>query len=436
MSVEILNSKEREFISEKVFPNGFRLIIHQMPHVDTVAGRVSVKAGSMYEFPHLAGSSHFVEHWIPGGTKHLSTYRDVEAFVESKGGDLEEETDYLWVSHMAKLPAEHREHLVPFLFEHVDKPRFRTRDFKREKKIITEEILEEIDNPEKYAHNLLIQHLWKNHPAGMGFGPLGTIESVKSFKKEDLISEFKRLWRPNNMFLVLAGNIDEAQTIKQVEKTFGRLKKTEGKLEIVPPPAYTRENGRVYIRTKRLNQVQILLAFTLDPSLIEKNILAIELLNKILDRNINHSLIHTYGRGYGSEVDIDDIYVGFGNIIVTTSVSSRRAEKAVDEIIRQVNILKLNEANILVEKEYLKGKKTLNLEGPEKMTEFISETAVQGINPISPRELKQKIDRITIEELEEVQKNIFTNDNAVLVLLGSIPTKMASHYEQKLQFGR
>ena len=65
-------------------PNGLNVLTHAMPHIETVALGIWVKAGARDERPEENGIAHFLEHMAFKGTKRR-TAKDIAEEIEFGG---------------------------------------------------------------------------------------------------------------------------------------------------------------------------------------------------------------------------------------------------------------------------------------------------------------------------------------------------------------
>ena len=72
-------------------PNGLNVLTHAMPHIETVALGIWVKAGARDERPEENGIAHFLEHMAFKGTKRR-TAKDIAEEIESAGGEINAST--------------------------------------------------------------------------------------------------------------------------------------------------------------------------------------------------------------------------------------------------------------------------------------------------------------------------------------------------------
>ena len=71
-------------------PNGLYVVTHNLPHLETVALGIWVKAGARDERPEENGIAHFLEHMAFKGTERRSA-RAIAEEIESAGGEIRSE---------------------------------------------------------------------------------------------------------------------------------------------------------------------------------------------------------------------------------------------------------------------------------------------------------------------------------------------------------
>ena len=71
----------------KTLSSGVRIVMEQIPYVQSVAIGIWVRAGAVDEEQKYAGISHFIEHMMFKGTTHRSA-RQIAADIDKIGGCL------------------------------------------------------------------------------------------------------------------------------------------------------------------------------------------------------------------------------------------------------------------------------------------------------------------------------------------------------------
>ena len=95
---------------------------------------------------------------------------------------------------------------LDYLINYVNSPYFTDENVEKEKGIICEEINMLQDNPEWFAEEEMQRMLYQKHNFRIPIA--GTCESVRTITKEDLYNTYNAFYNPNNMHLLIGGDID------------------------------------------------------------------------------------------------------------------------------------------------------------------------------------------------------------------------------------
>lgn len=144
--------------SKTVLENGIRVVSSRMLGVRSVCLGVWVDTGSRDEKPGENGISHFIEHLVFKGTKKRSA-RDIAVSLESVGGSLNAFTGREHTCYYAKVLDEHVGIALDILSDILKNSLFRQADFKKEKSVIIEEIMDAEDTPSDLIFDLFMEAL-------------------------------------------------------------------------------------------------------------------------------------------------------------------------------------------------------------------------------------------------------------------------------------
>ncbi len=432
MSAEIPNSPERPFVTEKKWPNGFTLLLHHMPYSQLTAGRLALKAGPRYETPRRVGVHHYIEHLLADGTAKHPNFHSLFTHLSRIGMDYAYETDFDQSVYSLKTRKVDSSEIVPYFADLVERPRFYKKDRLREEKIVNGEILEYIDAPDEHVDDMFMVEAYKLFPVGTGI--LGKKESLALVKARKIVEqEFRKVYRPDNMVLALAGNFNEAEIIKQVDQTFGKLvNHGPSKLNSYPTPIYTPNGRHIVIKNRELEQVQVLLGFPIEKDLLEKHYYAIDLLALMVAKSIHFKLIEKYGKGYQT-LTAPWIYSDFGAIRTKIAVKKRDVPFVIETMAREIREQRLDQEEISLIKDRQKGIYTRAFEGTAEIAEHMTESYFSTGKILSLEQLELKVDAVQEKTLRDLHEKIFTNENAILAMLGPISRKDAPKHQQKLQ---
>lgn len=110
---------------------------------------------------------------------------------------------------------------------------------KKEKGIILEEASMYKDNNARVMYNKLRENTYINHPEK--YLVVGTDEDIKRITKEDLETCYKSFYVPNNMYLIISGNININKAIEIIKEETKHFKKNED----LPTKIYPEEPDNV-----------------------------------------------------------------------------------------------------------------------------------------------------------------------------------------------
>ena len=215
-----LNAGEsNQTIERIVLANGITLIVVENQAADLIAGRFFLKnAGSIWEKREQAGLSHLVSAVITKGTANLSAIEIAEK-VESVGASLgaDASADYFLLS--LKTVATDFPVMLELLGEIMRSPTFPEGEVELEKKLTSQSIRSQQEQPFNVAFNQLREMMYPQHLYGVSI--LGTEETVANLSSQDLQTYHQTYFRPDNLVISISGRITETEAVSLVEQVFG-----------------------------------------------------------------------------------------------------------------------------------------------------------------------------------------------------------------------
>ncbi len=195
--------------------NGLQIVAQPMPDFESVAVSYYVHTGSRDEAdPSIAGVSHFLEHMVFKGTKDLD-WQEITLEFNKIGAELNAFTSHESTVYYARVLSEYLDRAVALLSDMVY-PRLDEKDFTMEKEVIINEIARSEDQPYNVAYRKLMQTYFGNHPLGRDV--LGSRESIRGMKIEDMRDYWKRRYAANNLIFSIAGKFDWDHVLELIEK--------------------------------------------------------------------------------------------------------------------------------------------------------------------------------------------------------------------------
>lgn len=158
-----------------------------------------------------AGVAHYLEHKMfdmPGG-------RDITEEFAALGANVNAFTTYDMTAYYFSCTG-HFDESLALLLEFVSTPYFTKESVDRERPIIEQEILMYDDSPESRLFEEMNGMLYRHHPLREPIS--GSVESIARITPEILRECYRAFYRPGNMMLCVAGDVDEQQVLSLAEK--------------------------------------------------------------------------------------------------------------------------------------------------------------------------------------------------------------------------
>ena len=134
-------------------PNGLNVLTHAMPHIETVALGIWVKAGARDERPEENGIAHFLEHMAFKGTKRR-TAKEIAEEIESAGGEINASTGMETTTYYARVLKDDWALALDILADIFTESALDDEELERERDVILQEIAAANDQPDDLVFDL------------------------------------------------------------------------------------------------------------------------------------------------------------------------------------------------------------------------------------------------------------------------------------------
>lgn len=419
METTLAQVSEPRDIQREVLPNGLIVLSEEMHHLRSIAIGIWMKTGSRDEAPEFNGISHFVEHMVFKGTTTRSA-QEIARQVDSIGGNMDAFTGKETICFNIKVLDEHLPTALDILSDLVRNPVFNPKDIIREKGVILEEIKMDEDNPDYLVHEIFTQNFWKDHPLGKPI--LGTKETVRSFKQENLFDFYRQRFAPNNIIISAAGNLNHKRFVDLIKARFANLPSVPNGYH-QPAPAVT---PRIITRNKKsLEQVQLCMGVPSHPISHEKRYVSY-VLNTVLGGGMSSRLFQKIreeqGLVYSIYSDLNP-YRDTGCLTVYAGTSVESTHKVVDSVLAEFRELKskpLPEEEVRRAKDQLKGSLMLSLESSTSRMSNLARQEMYFDRFFTLDETINLIESVSAEQLYDMSNQLFQADKIAVTALGNL----------------
>ncbi|BAM03141.1 peptidase M16 family protein [Phycisphaera mikurensis NBRC 102666] len=207
----------------RVLPNRMVVVVQKVSTAPVVSAQVWVKTGSLYEQEHVgAGLSHFLEHLLSGGTTSTRPEADSNAELGRMGAQTNAATSLDTVRYYINTTADEAPAAIDLLSDWMQSNLVLESEYTREREVIQREFSMGDGDPNRILWKLTQQARFAATPDHPGIHPtIGYLDEFLSISRDELEAFYKRMYVPNNMVFVVAGDVDPAATADRIASLWG-----------------------------------------------------------------------------------------------------------------------------------------------------------------------------------------------------------------------
>lgn len=421
---------------KSVLKNGIRVITVPMPSLESATIDIWVNVGSRHEPKELSGISHFLEHTVLDGGKKYPTSSAVWTTIDSVGGEMNAATSKDFTNYYTKVHTDHLQLGFDILADVLINTRFNPKDIKKERTVILDEISRGNDVPRAVV--------WKNFSKLIFNGDalarevIGTKKIVAEMSRADVVKYKEKYYIGENIVISSAGGVTHKDVVELAEEYFGGVKSDITRRNSEHGATVSMPKKRLIMQEKDTEQTNLVMGFpgiTLD----DDRRYAESVLRVILGSGASSRLFmkireeHALAYSVGST---SSHFLGAGYYAAYAGTAPKNARKALDLMIEEHQKLLTRSKARVTEKEFkkainfIKGHTALALEDSKAVSEDVAYDEMLLGKIEMPHEYLEKVEKVTMDEVFELAKDLFNLDKMVLSVIG--PHKNESEFEKVL----
>ena len=415
-----MSSIVTDLYEKTTLANGVRVVTGPMTGVRSASLIFYYGIGSRYERPAIAGVSHFLEHMLFKGTERRPDPMQISQEIEGVGGVLNAGTGRESTNYWCKVPSTHFALAYDVLADILRNSVIDATELNKERSVIFEEIRSVQDSPEELVHDVIDEVIWGAQ--GVGRPIAGSEESVGAITQEAMVDFWRRNYTPERLVVAAAGDVRHEEAVELTERAFGDLAAAQS------PDAFdlattTQSAAQVRLVTRETEQAHLCLAMPALPYSTERRYVQ-GTIEAILSSGMSSRLFQEIREKRGLVYSVYGYfrpYEDVGQGVVYAGTDLERVEETVGAIVEELR--KLRDVPIPVEefertKELRKGRLLMGLEDSRSVASWIgSQEATYG-EIRSPEEVMERIEAVTIPEVQELSRELFRGDLLNLAIVG------------------
>ena len=267
-----------EGITEYRLRNGLKVLLFPDPSKETATVNITYLVGSRHEGQGESGMAHLLEHMVFKGTpKHSNITKELSDHgARPNGTTTSDRTNYYetFQSSDANL-----EWALDLEADRMVNSYIAKKDLDSEMTVVRNEFERSENSPSGVLFKNMLAAAYHWH--GYGRTTIGERSDIENVPIERLQAFYRNYYQPDNAMLVVAGKIDEAKTLKLIEKDFGSIPRPARKIY----PTYTVEpaqEGERSVTLRRIGDTQSAMALYHIAAGSHEDFAALEILASVL----------------------------------------------------------------------------------------------------------------------------------------------------------
>ena len=408
-------------VKRTVLPNGL-VILHSEKHsLPVVMVTLLLKVSQLNEPQGEAGLANLTAQLLTEGTKNRKSF------------EISDEIEFIGASLDASAGSDYTTITLSVLKKDINKgfdlfsdillnPVFPQEEIDRKRELIKGFLRQREEEPSFLAGRAFKKEVFGEHPYGRLIE--GSLETVDSIKREDLIKFHSDYFLPNNSILSVVGDLTSEELDALIEKYLSEWKKAELPFMVVEKLGSEKKKKIIKI-DKDLTQANIILG---NPGISRYNpdFYAVSVMNYVLGGGGFASRLMQYIRDeMGLAYDVHSFFsVGKedGSFQVGIQTKNESANAALDEIFKQIDRIKkekVSDQELSDAKSYLTGSFPRRLDTNRKIADFLANVEFYNLGLDYVEKYPVYINSVTEKDVLRVAQKYLDSENYILVVVAN-----------------
>lgn len=417
-------------VKEYKLNNGLKVLIIEEHKAPVATFQVWYRVGSRDEPAGKSGLSHLLEHMMFKGTSKYGP-SVLSKIVQKNGGTDNAYTTKDYTVYFELFPSDR----ITLAFDlEADRMKNLTMDSKEvlsERSVVMEERrLRYEDDPQNSLFEEVTAAAFKVHPYQRPV--IGWMSDLKSIERDDLYTYYKTYYSPNNAVIVIVGDVNGEEMIKEISTFFEDLSSSQPIRTIASVEPEQKGERRVTLR-REAELPYILMAYHV-PNFPHEDSYALDVMNLLLSggksARLYQSLVYEKKVALGVSADYSgfnkDPYLFFFSATASPGRDIKDVEDALHAEIEKLqkeppSEREIQKAKNQIESSFIMGQDSIYLQAMRYgMFEMLGDWRLidrylEGIRKVTP------------EDVVKVSKKYLTEENRTVGIL--IPTKTVNSKE-------
>lgn len=415
------NTSKQSLPQQFSLTNGLRVLLLPDHSVPTINLSGQVNAGSEFDSNQKAGLANLTAGNLLNGTQTKNALALAQA-LEDRGASLGFAATREGVSIGGQGLSANLPILVQTLADVLQNASFPEEQLELSRQRALVSLKAQLDDPGSLGRRVFQQTIYpENHP----FYSFPTEASLKNISREDVVRFYRQHYRPDTTTIALVGDFDPEKVKQLLNQSFGKWQaigqpSTVKVANVSLPKTLTRVNKVIPGKAESVTYIGYSAISRKDPryyaALILNQILGGDTLSSRLGTEVRDRLGLTYG-----------IYSGFaagvnpGPFLIQMQTAPTDADKAIAStiaLLKQLREQGVTQAELNTAKRTITNSYPVDLANPSNVSSIILDNSVYGLSTSELRDFPQRIQAVTIADVQQAIQDLIKPENLVIVTAG------------------
>ena len=405
--------------TETTLANGLRVVIVEQARLPLVSFRLAFRTGDAFDPPELPGLADLMSDMLVEGTE-TRTSRQIAEEVARFGATLSAGASSDYTTVAASSLSAYTEEVFELLADVALRPSFPEDELELVKANAQQNLIAQRAQPSFLASEAVARILFGEHPYSV-VSP--TQQSLEALTREQLLSQHRAKFIPNNAVLLVGGDVRRDSLLSKIEELFGGWRQGEIAEPRFPPPPALEGRAAYVVNRPGSAQTNIVVANRgirrTDPDYFPVLVMH-TILGGTASARLFMNLREEKGYTYGAYSQLDARRYA-GSFRATAEVRTPVTGASLKEIFYELERIRdedVSEKELADAKSYLTGIFPIRLETQEGLVEQLLQIRMHDLAPDYLETYRDKILKVTREDIRRVANLYVTPGNAAVVLVG------------------
>ena len=418
--------------------NQLTVIVRENHTSPVVSVQTYVRAGSLYEGQWLgSGVSHLLEHLVAKGAAHEGAIekengKEKADRLNAIGAQSNASTSMDQTTYYIDCVASHAGEAMDILADWMARPDITKADFQREHGVVQRELEMGKDNASRQMNYAHMANFYGPHPGAVPV--IGYLDALRKVTYEDVLAYHQQRYAPQNMVLVVVGDVSADQMVERARHAFAGFEPTVSPAQVLPEVPQLAGVRRVVLTQASVkDMVAEDISFRSVP-LIHPDLYALDVLSYVLANGPSSRLERIVLRekkliaGISSSSWTPDW--GAGQFMVSFRATPAKIEAAEKEILAQLQRVaaegitpdELDKAKRQKVADFVYGQQSVESQASTLASDYLSANDVEF-----SRLYTQRIQSVTAQQVQQAARKYLQPDAmAITRMVGPTPAEQAA----------